>query len=46
MASRGLTFAPLCAELLAAQCENDKSEELPLTPRLVKALSIQRYMKK
>lgn len=43
MASRGLTFAPLCAELLAAQCED---EELPLNPRLVKALSIQRYMKK
>ncbi len=43
MASRGLTFAPLCAELLAAQCE---SEELPLKPRLVKALSVQRYMKK
>ena len=43
MASRGLTFAPLCAELLAAQCEG---EELPLNPRLVKALSVQRYMKK
>jgi tRNA 5-methylaminomethyl-2-thiouridine biosynthesis bifunctional protein len=43
MASRGLTLAPLCAELLAAQCEG---EELPLNPRLVKALSIQRYMKK
>lgn len=43
MASRGLTFAPLCAELLAAQCE---SEELPLNPRLVKALSVQRFMKK
>ena len=43
MASRGLTFAPLCAELLARQCEG---EELPLNPRLVKALSVQRYMKK
>lgn len=43
MASRGLTFAPLCAELLAAQCEG---EELPLNPRLVKALSVQRYMRK
>jgi tRNA 5-methylaminomethyl-2-thiouridine biosynthesis bifunctional protein len=43
MASRGLTFAPLCAELLATQCEG---EELPLNQRLVKALSIQRYMKK
>lgn len=42
LASRGLTFAPLCAELLAAQMQN---EELPLTPRLVKALSIQRYLK-
>lgn len=42
MASRGLTFAPLCAELLAAQCQG---EELPLTPRLVKAISTQRYMK-
>jgi tRNA 5-methylaminomethyl-2-thiouridine biosynthesis bifunctional protein len=42
MASRGLTFAPLCAELLAAQCEG---EELPLNPRLVKALSVQRFMK-
>jgi tRNA 5-methylaminomethyl-2-thiouridine biosynthesis bifunctional protein len=43
MASRGLTFAPLCAELFAAQCEGD---ELPLKPRLVKAVSVQRYMKK
>ena len=43
MASRGLTFAPLCAELLAAQCQG---EDLPLNPRLVKALSVQRYMKK
>ena len=43
MASRGLTFAPLCAELLAAQCQR---EDLPLKPRLVKALSVQRYMKK
>ncbi len=43
MASRGLTFAPLCAELLAAQCEG---EELPLNSRLVKALSVQRYMRK
>jgi tRNA 5-methylaminomethyl-2-thiouridine biosynthesis bifunctional protein len=43
MASRGLTFAPLCAELLARQCEG---EDLPLNPRLVKALSMQRYMKK
>ena len=43
MASRGLTFAPLCAELLAAQC---RKEELPLNPRLVKALSVHRYMKK
>jgi tRNA 5-methylaminomethyl-2-thiouridine biosynthesis bifunctional protein len=42
MASRGLTFAPMCAELLARQCEG---EELPLTPRLVKALSAQRYLK-
>lgn len=43
MASRGLTFAPLCAELLTAQCQG---EDLPLNPRLVKALSVQRYMKK
>jgi tRNA 5-methylaminomethyl-2-thiouridine biosynthesis bifunctional protein len=43
MASRGLTFAPLCAELLARQCEG---EELPLNPRLIKALSVQRYIKK
>jgi tRNA 5-methylaminomethyl-2-thiouridine biosynthesis bifunctional protein len=43
MASRGLTFAPLCAELLAAQLHD---EEPPLNPRLVKALSVQRYMKK
>jgi tRNA 5-methylaminomethyl-2-thiouridine biosynthesis bifunctional protein len=42
MASRGLTFAPLCAELLAAQLHD---EELPLNARLVKALSVQRYMK-
>jgi tRNA 5-methylaminomethyl-2-thiouridine biosynthesis bifunctional protein len=43
MASRGLTFAPLCAELLAAQLHD---EELPLNARLVKALSVQRYMKR
>jgi tRNA 5-methylaminomethyl-2-thiouridine biosynthesis bifunctional protein len=43
MASRGLTFAPLCAELLAAQLHD---EEPPLNPRLVKALSVQRYMRK
>ena len=43
MASRGLTFAPLCAELLTAQC---LGEEQPLNQRLVKALSVQRYMKK
>lgn len=43
MASRGLTFAPLCAELLAAQCEG---EELPLNPRLVRALNPLRYRKK
>ena len=43
MASRGLTFAPLCAELLAAQLH---VEELPLNPRLVKALSPLRFRKK
>jgi tRNA 5-methylaminomethyl-2-thiouridine biosynthesis bifunctional protein len=43
LASRGLTFAPLCAELLAAQVHD---EELPLKPRLVKALNVQRYIKK
>ena len=43
MASRGLTFAPLCAELLAAQCEG---EAPPLNPRLVKALNPLRYRKK
>ena len=43
LASRGLTLAPLCAELLASQMS---SEEPPLNPRLVKALSVQRYMKK
>lgn len=42
MASRGLTFAPLCAELLAGLC---MGENLPLNARLVKALSVQRYMK-
>jgi tRNA 5-methylaminomethyl-2-thiouridine biosynthesis bifunctional protein len=42
LASRGLTFAPLCAELLAAQCQG---EQLPLNPRLVKALGVQRYIK-
>lgn len=46
MASRGLTFAPLCAELLAAQCEQGKEWELPLNPRLIRALSPQRYRKK
>jgi tRNA 5-methylaminomethyl-2-thiouridine biosynthesis bifunctional protein len=43
LASRGLTFAPLCAELLASQMNR---EETPLNPRLVKALSVQRYMRK
>ena len=43
MASRGLTFAPLCAELLAAQCEGEAS---PLNPRLVQALNPLRYRKK
>lgn len=43
MASRGLTFAPLCAEVLASQILNEK---IPLNPRLVQALSVQRYMKK
>lgn len=42
LASRGLTFAPLCAELLAAQLHD---EALPLKPRLVNALSVQRYNK-
>jgi tRNA 5-methylaminomethyl-2-thiouridine biosynthesis bifunctional protein len=42
MASRGLTFAPLCAELLAAQLHD---EQLPLSPRLVKALGVQRFIK-
>jgi tRNA 5-methylaminomethyl-2-thiouridine biosynthesis bifunctional protein len=44
MASRGLTFAPLCAELLAAQMNGEEAP--PLNPRLVKALSVQRYIKK
>jgi tRNA 5-methylaminomethyl-2-thiouridine biosynthesis bifunctional protein len=43
LASRGLTFAPLCAELLASQMNR---EEAPLNPRLVKAVSVQRYIKK
>ena len=43
MASRGLTLAPLCAELLAEQCEG---EELSLNPRLFKALSLQRFISK
>jgi tRNA 5-methylaminomethyl-2-thiouridine biosynthesis bifunctional protein len=42
LASRGLTFAPLCAELLATQMMDEKA---PLNPRLIKALSVQRYMK-
>jgi tRNA 5-methylaminomethyl-2-thiouridine biosynthesis bifunctional protein len=42
MASRGLTFAPLCAELLAALMHD---EELPLNARLVRALSVQRWRK-
>jgi tRNA 5-methylaminomethyl-2-thiouridine biosynthesis bifunctional protein len=42
LASRGLTFAPLCAELLATQMNAEKS---PLSPRLAKALSVQRYLK-
>jgi tRNA 5-methylaminomethyl-2-thiouridine biosynthesis bifunctional protein len=43
LASRGLTFAPICAELLAAQLHD---ELLPLNVRQVKALSVQRYMKR
>jgi tRNA 5-methylaminomethyl-2-thiouridine biosynthesis bifunctional protein len=42
MASRGLTFAPLCAELLAAQLHE---EPLPLNARLTRALGAQRYLK-
>lgn len=42
MASRGLTYAPLCAEILASQISGEK---LPLNARLVKALSVQRYTK-
>lgn len=43
LASRGLTFAPLFAEVLAAQIFD---ENIPLNPRLAQALSVQRYMKK
>ena len=39
MASRGLTLAPLCAELLAAQLHG---EPLPLTARQTRALGIER----
>lgn len=45
LASRGLTFAPLCAELLAMQMSRETTTHLPLNPRLVKALGIQRYVK-
>jgi tRNA 5-methylaminomethyl-2-thiouridine biosynthesis bifunctional protein len=46
MASRGLTFAPLCAELLAAQMSGEANSNIPLTPRLQQALNVQRYRKK
>ena len=47
MASRGLTFAPLCAEVIAAQILGENfGKEKPLNPRLIRALSVQRYMKK
>jgi tRNA 5-methylaminomethyl-2-thiouridine biosynthesis bifunctional protein len=42
MASRGLSLAPLCAELLAAQLHD---EPLPLNARLTRALGAQRYLK-
>ena len=42
LASRGLTFAPLCAQLLTAQLQDEKP---PLSPRLVKALNVKRYLK-
>lgn len=46
LASRGLTFAPLCAELLASQMSGEADTNIPLNPRLQQALSVQRYMKK
>ncbi|RYY87587.1 MAG: FAD-dependent oxidoreductase, partial [Comamonadaceae bacterium] len=39
MGSRGLTFAPLCAELLAARLH---AEPLPLPARLASALEVRR----
>jgi tRNA 5-methylaminomethyl-2-thiouridine biosynthesis bifunctional protein len=39
LGSRGLTLAPLCAELLASQLHD---EVLPLNPRQVRALSVMR----
>jgi tRNA 5-methylaminomethyl-2-thiouridine biosynthesis bifunctional protein len=46
LASRGLTFAPLCAELLATQMSGETNIKIPLSPRLQQALNVQRYMKK
>ena len=43
MGSRGLTFAPLCAELMAARLHG---EPLPLETRLAKALGLQRALGK
>jgi tRNA 5-methylaminomethyl-2-thiouridine biosynthesis bifunctional protein len=42
MGSRGLTFAALCAELLAARLH---AEPLPLPARLAAALDVQRQLR-
>jgi len=43
MGSKGFSFAPLCAELLAAQIFE---EALPLSNSLISALSAHRFIKK
>jgi tRNA 5-methylaminomethyl-2-thiouridine biosynthesis bifunctional protein len=46
LASRGLTLAPLCAEVLAANMSGDHSPKNTLNERQLKAISVQRYLKK
>ena len=46
MASRGLTFAPLCAEVLAANMSGETLTANSLNERQLKAISVQRYLKK
>jgi tRNA 5-methylaminomethyl-2-thiouridine biosynthesis bifunctional protein len=46
LASRGLTLAPLCAEVLAGMMDGDHLPQSPLNERQMRAISVQRYLKK